>query len=250
LGTLWVVSDTSGHFHNGHSRSLAELAAFAGSALRMISAERALSAALEEQSLLAQEMNHRVKNLFAITDGMIRASARGEQTKEEMAEALAGRLHALASAHALVSRHLNEVGRAPRASDIRSVLDAVLKPHARYADGVSPFEIQGPLVGCGDRSINGVALTFHELATNAVKYGALSAPTGSVAVHWERSGDNLIVRWAERGGPEVMSPKANGFGGSLIQKTIARQFHGALEYDWQPGGLSVKITLPLDQISA
>ncbi|MBC8103512.1 MAG: GAF domain-containing protein [Cytophagales bacterium] len=250
LGTLWVVSDTSGHFHNGHSQSLRELAAFAGIALRMISAERALSEALEEQSLLAKEMNHRVKNLFAVTDGLIRASARGEETKEEMAKALSGRLHALASAHALVSRHLNDVGRAPRISDVRSILEAVLKPHFRNADDVSPFEIQGPLVRCGDRSINGIALTFHELATNAVKYGALSVPTGNVTVHWEENGDDLIVTWAERGGPAVASPKSSGFGGSLIQNTITRQFQGALERDWQASGLSVKITLPLEHVTA
>ncbi len=250
LGTLWVVSDTPGHFHNGHAQSLADLAAFTGIALRMISAERALSAALEEQSFLAKEMNHRVKNLFAVTDGMIRASARGETTKEAMAEALSGRLHALASAHSLVSRHLNDVGRAPRTSDLRSVLDAVLKPHDRNADGVSPIKIEGPLVRCGDRAINGIALMFHELATNAAKYGALSVPTGNVEVQWEKKGDDLIVTWEEQGGPPVVSPKSNGFGGSLVQNTITRQFRGALERDWREGGLSVKITMPLEQITA
>ncbi len=250
LGTLWVVSDTSGHFHNGHAQSLADLAAFAGIALRMISTERALSTALEEQSLLAKEMNHRIKNLFAITDGMIRASARGAESKAEMAEALSGRLHALAAAHVLVSRHLHEVGRTPRTSDLRSVLDAVLKPHAQSASGHSAFEIDGPMVRCGDRSINGVALIFHELATNAAKYGALSVPTGNVAVHWEKSGHDLVLRWKEDGGPTVVPPKTVSFGGSLIQSTITRQFGGALEHDWQTNGLSVLITLPLERITA
>ncbi|KQX22693.1 sensor histidine kinase [Sphingomonas sp. Root1294] len=247
LGTLWVVSDVAGHFHNGHARSLAELAAFAGMALRMISSERALSVALEEQSLLAMEMNHRVKNLFAVADGMIRASARGEASKQEMADALSGRLHALASAHSLVSRHLNELGRAPRKSDFRSVLEAVLKPHS---DGPASIEIDGPTVKCGDRSINGIALTFHELATNAAKYGALSAPGGSVAVRWEKDEATLAVTWTERGGPVVTAPAASGFGGSLLQKTITRQFHGTLEHDWRPDGLIVRITLPLAQIAA
>jgi two-component sensor histidine kinase len=250
LGTLWVVSDTRGHFHNGHARALTELAAFVGIALRMISTERALSTALEEQSLLAKEMNHRVKNLFAITDGMIRASARGEGSKAEMAETLSGRLHALAAAHVLVSRHLHDVARTPRTSDIRSVLEAVLTPHAVNASGHSAFEIDGPKVRCGDRSINGVALIFHELATNAAKYGALSTPAGTVSVHWETRGDDLVVTWQESGGPAVTTPKINGFGGSLIYNTITRQFGGALEHDWQASGLSVKITLPLERVTA
>lgn len=250
LGTLWVVSDTAGHFHNGHARSLADLAAFAGIALRMISTERALTAALEEQSLLAKEMNHRVKNLFAITDGMIRASARGEETKAQMAEALSGRLHALAAAHGLVSRHLHEAGRTPRASDVGSVLAAVLKPHVPPAGEHSAFDFDGPVVECGDRSINGVALIFHELATNAAKYGALSTPAGKVSVRWQRRGGDLVIDWKEDGGPAVVAPAANGFGGSLIHNTITRQFDGAVEHDWRPGGLSVRITLPLERIGA
>jgi len=250
LGTLWVVSNTRGHFHRGHAQSLTELATFVGIALRMISSEQALATALEEQSLLAKEMNHRVKNLFAITDGMIRASASGAASKEELADGLSGRLHALASAHSLVSRHLNEVGRSPRASDFHSVLDAVLKPYDRRASGRSVFEADGPIVSCGDRAINGVALTFHELATNAAKYGALSVPTGTVAVRWEKDGEDLIVTWVERGGPAVSAPKANGFGGALLHNTVTRQFGGVVKHDWKTSGLAVTIRLPLEQVTA
>ncbi len=248
LGTLWIVSETVGHFHHGHARALAELATFVGIALKMIESERELVAALEEQSLLAQEMNHRVKNLFAVTDGMIRMSTRSAATKEELADNLSGRLHALASAHSLVSRHLHEVGRPPRTSDFRSVLDAVLKPHDGGSRTPSFLELEGPRVKCGDRSINGLALVFHELATNAAKYGALSVAGGTVSIHWETDGDDLLVRWTERGGPQVSTPPASGFGGSLIRNTVTRQFAGSVDYEWREDGLTVTIRMRLERI--
>jgi two-component sensor histidine kinase len=249
LGTLWIVSDTPGHFHQGHAQSVTELATFAGIALHMIEDRQTLEVALEQQSLLAKEMNHRVKNLFAVTDGMIRATARSTETKDELAEALSGRLHALASAHSLVSRHLNELGRAPRAADVRTVLEAVLRPYENHGRGASRFDISGPEVPCGDRSINGIALTFHELATNAAKYGALSASGGRVEVRWSHDDEDVLVTWTERGGPAVLPPAKKGFGRSLVDSTVKRQLGGSVEYDWRSEGLVVTLRLGRLQIT-
>jgi two-component sensor histidine kinase len=105
------------------------------------------------------------------------------------------------------------------------------------------------MVQCGDRAINGIALTFHELATNAAKCGALSAPNGSVSVNWEKDGQDLIVKWVERGGPAVSSPQVTGFGGSLVRNTVVRQFGGSLEYEWQTSGLVVTVNLSIERIS-
>jgi two-component sensor histidine kinase len=251
IGTLWIVSDKAGWFDAGHARIVQELASFVGIALRMLDGERKLQAALEEQEVLTQEMSHRVKNLFAITDGMIRGTARNAVDKDDMARTLSGRLHALANAHTLVSRKLHEVGRAPRAGDISLLIKAVVAPHDHTALGLpSRFSIEGPHVACGDHAINGVALVFHEMTTNAIKYGALSNEQGRVDVRWTIDGDVLDLRWLERDGPAVAgAPASKGFGSALVRNTIAGQFGGAVDYDWAPGGLTVAMRLPLAKVA-
>src|SRR5580704_6600778 len=109
-GTLWIVSDEDGHFHREHARATTELAAFVAIAVRMARTEERLKNALDEQLIIAGEMTHRIKNLFAMTDGMIRYSAKTAATTAEMSALLSGRLHALANAHALVRREFGEIG--------------------------------------------------------------------------------------------------------------------------------------------
>ncbi len=246
LGTLWIAADEEEHFHRGHARVLTELAQFVDVALRIRRTEQRLQDALEQQQTLTMEMSHRLKNLFAVTDGMIRISAKNADTKEQLADALSGRLHALASAHTLVSRDLREVGREPRASDLRALLLAVLLPH-ESGDGYANtrFTLEGPLIACGDRAINGIALVFHELATNAAKYGPLTTQSGSVHIGWAHAQDRVVIDWIERGGPSVPAPPAkSGFGSTLVKNTVLRQFNGTLEYDWSPDGLTVSIGVP------
>lgn len=250
VGTLWIVSDKPDWFDAGHARAMTELAAFLGVALRMLDSERRLQGALEEQEILTQEMNHRVKNLFAITDGMIRGTARTAVDKADMARALSGRLHALANAHALVSRKLHEVGRAPRTGDIEALIAAVVAPHDHVEPGQPPrFSLEGPYVPCGDHAINGVALVFHELTTNALKYGALSGD-GRVEVRWAVEGGSLNLTWREIGGPAVKAaPTTRGFGSTLVRNTVVSQFGGALEDDWAADGLLVSMRLPLAKVA-
>ena len=104
LGTLWIVSDKEGHFDSGHARVMTELAGFVGIALRMLNSERRLKEALEQQERLTSEMSHRVKNLFALTTGIVRVSEKAAKTPAEMSKMVSGRLDALAEADALVRR--------------------------------------------------------------------------------------------------------------------------------------------------
>jgi two-component sensor histidine kinase len=251
IGTLWIVAEREGWFDAGHARSMTELAAFLGIALRMLDGERQLQAALEEQEVLTKEMNHRVKNLFAITDGMIRGTARSAVDKQDMARALSGRLHALANAHALVSRKLHEVGRAPRTGDIGALIAAVVSPHEHTDLGLpARFSVEGQHVPCGDHAINGVALVFHELTTNALKYGALSNEHGRVEVTWTVGDEDLNLTWRERGGPVLaVAPTTKGFGSTLVRNTIVSQFGGALDSDWGEDGLTVTMRLPLAKVA-
>ncbi|MET4717234.1 GAF domain-containing protein [Bradyrhizobium japonicum] len=99
IGTLWLVAAGRGHFNKEHARVMAELSAFAGMALRTVQTEQRLKLALQQQETLMREMSHRIKNLFSVADSMVRMTARNAATKEELAETLSGRLHALAQAN-------------------------------------------------------------------------------------------------------------------------------------------------------
>jgi two-component sensor histidine kinase len=247
LGTLWIVGPTPGHFHAGHARAMEELATFIGIALKTMRTEEELQRSLEQQETLTREMSHRLKNVFAIIDGMIRMSARGSESKPEMAATLSGRLHALAEAHSLVRRSFSDV--AGVATDIGEVLRIIVEPHQNRSSGRRKFAFDGPLVVCGEQAIQCLALVFHELATNAAKYGVLGADDGQVAVSWRIDEGDVLVRWSESGGPAICQTPANkGFGSALVQSTVERQFRGALSYDWSRDGLTVSISLPLARL--
>ncbi len=174
LGTLWVVAKEGQHFNAGHARVMAELAVFSGVALRMIQADTQLKTALEQQEVLTKEMSHRVKNLLAVTDSLVRMTSRSSSTKEQMTENLTGRLHALSEAHTLVQRSFSAVHDA-KGVDLAQVIRTVLRPYREP-------EIDGPPLALGEHATNSIALVFHELATNAAKYGSCSSESGSVAL--------------------------------------------------------------------
>jgi two-component sensor histidine kinase len=205
MGTLWVVADQVGHFNEGHARILTELSTFAGMALRMIRTEERLQLALQEQETLTREMDHRVKNLFALTNGLIRVTSRSVETKEQLVAKLTGRMQALADANALVRRSFSDAS--PERVDFGELLTRVLRPHD---DGESL--IDGPRLAVGERATNNLALIFHELATNAAKYGALSVESGSVAVEWVADDRDVRLQWRETGGPVTNTPSGVGFG--------------------------------------
>ncbi len=241
-GTLWVVSDRTEQFNRSHARVLTELSNFAAVALRMIQTEERLQRALQQQEMLTREMGHRVKNLFALTSGMIRMTARGVETKDQLVETLTSRMQALAEANALVGRTFSDTS--PERVDFGELLIRVLRPHDDGKLGVA-----GPRLTIGERATNNLALIFHELATNAAKYGALSAETGSVRVEWTVDQDHVHLQWREGGGPITMPRPGNGFGTRLIAVTV-QGFGGTIAYDWHPEGLIVRLQVPLSALQA
>ena len=250
-GTLWIVSDEDGHFHSEHVRVTTELASFVAIALRMVHTEQRLQRALDEQQLLTREMSHRVKNLFAISDGLIRVTAKSAATPAEMSKLLSGRLHALAGAHSLVRREFSELGKAALVSNLGDLIRKITLPHEHVmSEDGSRFSIDGPPIQCGERATNGIALIFHEFATNAAKYGSLKADEGRVEINWHLQDGELIFRWVEHGGPLIEGPpRDGGFGGELVQRMVA-QFGGAISYDWQRAGLVAKISFPAKAIAS
>src|SRR5207253_910792 len=99
-------------------------------------------------------------------------------------------------------------------------------PHDNLG-GASRFLIGGPVIHCREQAMNGIALIFHELATNATKYGALADARGGVEIAWRREGDDVVLSWAEHGGPPItQAPEKDGFGGALVRSTVVGQLGG------------------------
>jgi two-component sensor histidine kinase len=250
MGTLWIVSDEEGHFTQEHARVATELASFVGIALQMVRTRTRLEAALAQQATLTEEMGHRVKNLFALSEALVRLTSKAASSKEELEELLLGRFHILADAHALVRGNCGDEDVHPNVAELGAIVRAVVNPHESPC-GVSRFSVHGPSLRCGDLAVNGIALIFHELTTNAAKYGALTTDQGQVEVGWAEQDGELICQWIERGGPAIMSgPREAGLGTRLLRETIERQFHGSLQHSWDASGLTVEIRISLQQLAA
>ena len=250
LGTLWIVSEREGYFDSGHARIMRELASFTGIALTMLRDKQQLKDAVAQQEILAQEMSHRVKNLFSIVDAMIYMSKRSATSAEDLAEILSGRLHALAAAHALVRRSFNLGVGEPLQSEasLEGLMRAILKPYE--AVGAQRFDMEGEKIGLGEQATTSLALVVHELATNAAKYGALSGDKGRVSVRWTREAETLALQWKESGGPAIAAePVRQGFGSKLARDTILRQLGGTVILDWQEEGLTADFKLPLTKLA-
>jgi len=206
----------------------------------------------EQQSLLLRELNHRVKNLFAVTSGMVLLSARSARTTTELATSIRGRLNALSTAHELIlpdpTRHTDAK---PQPTSLHTLLQKILSP---YIASGEPGErdrlvLSGEPVSIGTRAITDLALVVHELATNAAKYGALSVAAGSVHVAWAQRDRILVLTWEERGGPALAAPPtASGFGTVLSTHSIRGQLGGELSYAWNPNGLVVELLVPLERL--
>jgi two-component sensor histidine kinase len=209
--------------------------------------EQERTRAEEQRILLMRELNHRVKNLFALTNAIITMSARTASTPKEMADSVRGRLTALARAHDLVRPALVD---APGEDSVsfRMILNDILQPY-QQADLPDRIRIGGEDVAIRAQAITNLALVLHELATNAAKYGALSVAEGHVEISWRKTGAVLELNWREEGGPPVTPPTRSGFGSTLTQKAVEAQFGGTMQYDWDVAGLKVTLCLPLGAIA-
>jgi len=202
----------------------------------------------EAQQLLTRELNHRVKNLFAIANGMVSMTARTAKDPKEMATALRGRLSALSRAHELVQPAAAMKSGSASNVQLAQLCEVVLEPY-RQTDAIR-IDIEGPSVRVGSNTTTSLALVLHELATNAAKYGCLSKPEGRLAIRWTVHDELVDLQWAESGGPPVeRTPDFEGFGTQLSQRSIAGQLGGTWNQEWLREGLRVHITLPLNRLT-
>jgi two-component sensor histidine kinase len=202
----------------------------------------------EASELLAGEMSHRVKNLLTVATGLTQLTSRSAGSVEEMARDLTQRLMALDRAHNLVRPLPNEQGKAALLGDLVSIL---LAPYDDTGAFSGRIRVAVPRMGVGERAAITLAMILHELATNSVKYGCLSAEAGMLDVSSRSDRDDLVLVWAESGGPDAgSSPAQEGFGTNYVAQTISRQFRGAIDYDWQPSGLVATLRMRSDLLAA
>jgi PAS domain S-box-containing protein len=205
-------------------------------------------AAEEARQLLTRELTHRVKNLFAIANGMVSMTARTAKDPKEMANALRGRLSALSRAHELVQPMPVSGQQGGAEVGLRQLIESVLAPYS--PTGGDRVTVEGPDVRVGSNTTTSLALVLHELATNAAKYGCLSSSEGQLTIRWTINGEDVHFDWSETGGPPVANPPSfEGFGSQLAQRSIAGQLGGALDREWRPEGLCVHMTMPLGRLT-
>ncbi|HEU0072245.1 MAG TPA: HWE histidine kinase domain-containing protein [Alphaproteobacteria bacterium] len=214
--------------------------------------ETHLETALEAQEMLTAEMDHRVKNVFMLLQNMIRASRQSATSTDDLAEKLSGRLKALAAAHALVHRAFSPLDAAPRVTELKELLEVVLRPHSVERNAApATFVLTGPRIDCVERAVNSLALIFHELATNAAKYGALSDQGGKILIDWKVEEDTFALKWREIADVPAQPSPSNpaGFGKSLIDTVVYRQLGGRIEQQWTGRGIKIELSLPMSAIA-
>jgi two-component sensor histidine kinase len=192
----------------------------------------------ERLEILVLELDHRAKNLLAVVQAILRLS-KAESTGEYV-DAVMGRISALSTAHSLLSASRwqgVELGR---------IVEQEMTP---FVDGeASRAHWDGPPVSLSSAAAQPLAVTLHELATNASKYGALSQHGGIVRVTWELHPAVLVLHWLERGGPSVAKPSQTGFGLKAITGSIESQLNGRVEFVWAPEGLQVTLEIPRNRV--
>jgi two-component sensor histidine kinase len=202
----------------------------------------------EGHELLAGEMSHRVKNLLAIAAGLAEITSRLTATTTDMARELTQRLTALGRAHDLVRPLPGGQGQAALLGDLLSVL---LAPYDDLGAFSGRIRVAVERMGVGQAAATSLALIVHELATNSLKYGALSAEAGTLDVTSTSEGDEIKLMWMEQGGPAVPSPpERTGYGSKLMDRTVTRALGGSIDYDWSSGGLTVILHLNRAKLSS
>lgn len=206
----------------------------AGRPLRVIGVVRDitdLKTEEEHREVLLAELDHRVKNVLAAVQSLAAQSARKTSSTEGFLAAFAGRLKAMASAHELLT------ATRWRGASLAHIAAAEL---GGLAPGQARWE--GPDITLRPRAANATSLALHELATNAVKYGALSTEAGRIEVRWTQSPDGgFVLDWSESGGPAVHPPARRGFGSTLLEQVTGRELGGTVAVDYHPDGVRARI---------
>ncbi|MPZ40095.1 MAG: response regulator [Rhizobiales bacterium] len=192
-----------------------------------------LKEAEARRTLLVREVDHRARNALAIVQSIVRMTK--SKSIESYVPTVEGRIAALSTAHALLAESRWE------GASLHRLVDEELAPYrSSESDRIT---VAGPAAFLKPETAQTIALVLHELATNAVKYGALSDPVGKVNLSWQCERNKLSLQWVETGGPAVSPPTTKGYGTKVITASIKQQLGGTVNFDWQPGGLTFAMSV-------
>jgi len=195
--------------------------------------------AQEAQKLLFGEMQHRIKNLFALTAGIVSLSGRSEGSAEQIVRTIYDRLNALSRAHDLTMSAWGREAVGEEPTDLLTLASAILEPYGNEGR----ITIVGARAPVGGQALANMALLLHELATNAAKYGGLAEPGGRIEVRVVEQDDDIALDWEEIYEREIEPPRAEGFG-SRLGRSLAHALGATIDYDWRSHGLVVNIRVP------
>ncbi len=193
--------------------------------------------ARDRADLLARELNHRVKNLFAVILAIVRMSAKDSPEARPVAERIADRIHALLAAHEITQGAADTAG-----ASLRTLIETAVRP---YLSAERKVALDGPDIFLPSRLVTPLGLVLHELATNAVKYGCWSGG-GMLRVDWRREDESLVLDWREEHAGTAAEPERTGFG-SMLMTSAARQLRGSIERHFTPAGVHVAMCFPLPE---
>lgn len=191
------------------------------------------------RELISRELSHRIKNIFAVINGLIAIKSRESPGSEGFAKSLSETLMALSRAHRYVTAEGEK-----QDETLLGLLEALLKPYSATSE--HRVTIDGFDMPLGQRSATPLALVFHELATNSAKYGALSVAGGRVVVNCAEADGQLVITWQEHDGPRVAEPENTGFGSRLVELTVSSQLKGELTRQFPSDGMIATLTVPRD----
>jgi two-component system CheB/CheR fusion protein len=191
-----------------------------------------------QQRSMIEELNHRVRNMLTIVGAIASQTLARSETPEDFSATFLGRVQAMGKTYALVSRESwSEVS-------LNDILTAELEPHMDGRD--ARIRLGGPEIAFMPPQALALGMVFHELASNALKYGALSDAKGRLSVTWEVEKGQLVINWLERDGARVAKPKHKGFGTELIERELKSHLGGRVTFDYAPEGVEVRISIPYD----
>jgi two-component sensor histidine kinase len=187
-------------------------------------------------------LNHRVKNTLSTVQSIVWQALRNASDPEVIRESIESRLFALSRSHDLLT-HENWEG-----AGLLDLIDAALEPFRVATGRTEHFVITGENIRISPKAALALGIAFHELATNAVKYGAFSNEAGSVLISWTieptPKGNRLILRWQEKGGPPVKRPSRKGFGSRVIERGLAHELEGTVRLDYAEDGVICTMNFP------
>jgi PAS domain S-box-containing protein len=197
--------------------------------------------------MLIDELNHRAKNTLSTVQSIVVQALRTPASPDVVRESIETRLFALSRSHDLLSSdHWEGAG-------LHDLVDNALEPFRVVEDRAERFVVTGENVRLQPKTTLTLAIAFHELATNAVKYGAFSNESGTIAISWKvkraPEGKRLVLRWEERDGPPVVPPSRKGFGSWVIERGLAHELQGAVELTYPTEGVLCTIDIPLAKVA-